>query len=338
MRPSLILFLFAEGASLFGNSAISIVLPWLIVVRTADPATAGLVLMVTGMPVIVAALVGGHLIDRIGWRRTAVVADCGSALSVAFLAVVDRFWGLDVAWFVVLGLSGVLFDVPGMTARETLMANVAETSGATLDRIAALRQSVVGLSFLAGPALAGILLSVLDPIRVVWITAGCSALAALATVLMPLRPAAAVDGGAPKDSPLAGLAVVRANPGLVAVLLLSFASALPFAPLLAVILGTAQGLHGGPAGGRGTDFGDLPAPLRGLIRTVRETGQRSVIGGRLVSRARQPFVRGACGTGWPDMPRFATSRGHRVARAFQSHFASGDQVRGGQRDHMVHGN
>ncbi|MEL4505798.1 MFS transporter [Luteococcus sp. H138] len=236
MKLSLPLFLFAEGASLFGNSTISIVLPWLIVARTGDPATAGLVSMVTGIPAIVAALVGGHLIDRIGRRRMAVAADCGSALSVASLAVVDRLWGLDVAWFVVLGLAGVLFDVPGMTARETLMANVAETSGATLDRIAALRQSVVGVTFLAGPALAGILMSVLDPIRVVWITAGCSALAALATAVMPLRPAAAVAAGAPKDSPLAGLAVVRANPGIVAVLLLSFASALPFAPLLAVIL------------------------------------------------------------------------------------------------------
>ncbi|WP_460741945.1 MFS transporter [Mariniluteicoccus endophyticus] len=232
---SLPLFLVAEGASLFGNSAIAIVLPWLILSRTHDPATAGFVSMVTGLPAVVAALVGGHLIDRVGRRRMAVLADCGSALSVAALAVVDRLWGLDVGWFVVLGLAGALFDVPGMTARETLMANVSEASGVSLDRIAGLRQTIFGLSFLAGPALAGVLMSVLDPVRVVWITAGCSALAALATALMPLRPAPAVDPGT-KDSPLSGLAVVRANPGLLAVLIISFASTLPVAPLLSVVL------------------------------------------------------------------------------------------------------
>lgn len=100
-----------------------------------------------------------------------MLADCGSAISVVALAVVDLLWGLDVTWFTVLGLAGALFDVPGMTARETLMADVSEASGVALDTIAGLRQTVFGVSFLAGPALAGVLVSVLDPIRVVWITA-----------------------------------------------------------------------------------------------------------------------------------------------------------------------
>lgn len=234
MKLSLPLFLLAEAASLFGNSAIAIVLPWLILSRTHDPAAAGFVSMLTGLPAIAAALIGGHLIDRVGRRRMAVLADCGSALSVAALALVDRAFGLDLGWFVALGLLGALFDVPGMTARETLMASVAEAARTSLDRVAGLRQAAFGLSFLAGPALAGVLLSVLDPIRVVWITAGCSTLAALATAAMPLLP---TPGGAPaKESPLAGWRVIRGNRGLVAVLVISLGSMLPVAPLLSVIL------------------------------------------------------------------------------------------------------
>jgi MFS family permease len=87
---------------------------------------------------------------------------------------------------VVLGVLGALFDVPGMTARETLMGRVSVTSGVVLDRVAAIRQSVFGIAFLAGPAVAGLLLTLLDPIRVVWVTAACSALAALCTLVMPV--------------------------------------------------------------------------------------------------------------------------------------------------------
>ncbi len=69
MKMALPLFLLAEGTSLFGNAAIAIVLPWLTPARTGDPATAGFVAMITGLPFVAAALVGGHLIDRVGRRR-----------------------------------------------------------------------------------------------------------------------------------------------------------------------------------------------------------------------------------------------------------------------------
>lgn len=128
------LYLFASGTSLFGNSAISIVLPWLVLARTGDPAMAGVVAAASAAPSAIAALVGGHLVDRIGRRTICVISDVGSALSVAGLAIVDLTVGLDVTWFIVLGILGALFDVPGMTARETMLAQVSETSGSSSTR------------------------------------------------------------------------------------------------------------------------------------------------------------------------------------------------------------
>ena len=194
-RASLPLFVAAEAFSLFGNSAIAIVLPWLVLTRTGDPSVTGLVAAVAALPAIVAALVGGWLIDKVGQRRMSVLSDFGSAVSVAGLAVVDRVFGLDLGWFIVLGILGALFDVPGMTARETLMGRVARTSGVSLDKIASLRQAVFSLAFLGGPALAGVLLAVLDPIQVVWVTAGCSLAAGICMLILPLTaPAVASDG------------------------------------------------------------------------------------------------------------------------------------------------
>ncbi|MFT4217407.1 MAG: MFS transporter [Micropruina sp.] len=228
------LYLTATATSLFGNSAISIVLPWLVLERTGDPAMAGTVAAASALPGAIAAFAGGHLIDKVGRRRMSVLSDIGSALAVAALAVVDAAVGLNVAWFIALGILGALFDVPGMTARETLLANVSQTSGVGLDKVAASRGMLFGLSFLAGPAVAGWLLTVLPSIQVVWITAACSALAALAIGVMPLLPsevAASED-----DSPLAGFTHIRQSRPLFTLLLISLGSMVLVAPLLSVVL------------------------------------------------------------------------------------------------------
>lgn len=232
-RASLPLFVAAEAFSLFGNSAIAIVLPWLVLSRTGDPAVTGLVAAVAALPAILAALVGGWLIDRVGQRRMSVLSDLGSAVSVAALAVVDRVFGLDIGWFVLLGILGALFDVPGMTARETLMGRVARTSGVGLDKIASLRQAVFSLAFLGGPALAGVLLAVLDPIQVVWVTAGCSLAAGLCMLALPLTAPELPAADAPQ---IGGLATIRSSPALRAMLVIGFGSAIVVAPLLGVLL------------------------------------------------------------------------------------------------------
>ncbi|MBK7822096.1 MAG: hypothetical protein IPJ61_13780 [Tessaracoccus sp.] len=143
-------------------------------------------------------------------------------------------FGLNVGWFIALGVLGALFDVPGMTARETLMANVAEASGVTLDRVSALRGTIFGLSFLAGPAVAGWLLSVMPTVSVIWITAACNAVAALAIAVMPVPAEKPTPGG--DSSPFAGLTVIRRSPPLLALLVISLGSVVLVGPLLSIVL------------------------------------------------------------------------------------------------------
>ena len=232
-RAAVPLFLSAEATSVLGNSAIGIVLPWLVLTRTGDPSVTGMVAAAAAAPAVLSALVGGQLIDRVGQRRMSVIADLGSAASVTALALVDLWSGLTVAWFVVLGVLGAMFDVPGMTARETLLGRVARTGGCDLDRLVALRQVVFGLSFLAGPALAGLLLSLVDPIRVVWLTAGCSLAAGFFMLLIRLLPAEPDPVDAVQ---VGGFRTVRQSPELRAMTVLAFGGALVTAPLVSVLL------------------------------------------------------------------------------------------------------
>lgn len=234
-RPSAVpLYVGGAALSLFGNSAIGIVLPWLVITSTGDLSSAGMVAAAAGIAAVPATFVAGRLIDRYGARRVAWLADLGSATAVASLAVVDLLWGLDLVWFVVLGAAGALFDVPGMSARQALMAGVAEVSGVGVDRVAALFQAGFSVAFLAGPGLAGVLLAWWDPIDVVWFTAACSGGAALLTRLVPVAVAPPQETGAGTE--LTGLGVVLRSRGLRAALVIGFASSLVVAPLLSVVL------------------------------------------------------------------------------------------------------
>ena len=237
MKRAAILYFAADFVSLVGNSAIGLALPWLVLLRTGDAAAAGLVAAATAVPAFIAAVVGGSLVDRFGRRTIAVVADLGSALSVALLFIVDTSLGLTLASFIVLGVLGALFDVPGMTARQTMLPEVASAAGMTLDRASSIRQALFGLSFLVGPAIAGVSLATLPSAVVLLIIAGCSLSAA---VLTGLLPASFNSPGEQSPSALShlrdGFAAMGRSPVALATTLVGVGSVFAISPLQAVVL------------------------------------------------------------------------------------------------------
>ncbi|GAA1728542.1 MFS transporter [Aeromicrobium alkaliterrae] len=234
VRPSAVPLYVGGGAlSMLGNASIGIVLPWLVIATTGDLSTTALVATAAGIAAVPASLLGGRLADRFGARRVAVAADLGSALAVAGLAVVDATVGLTVGWFVALGVLGALFDVPGMSARQALLADVARVGGRRVDVVASAYQTAFSLSFLVGPAMAGLLLAHLDPVDVVWVTAACSATAGLLTWCVPVANPS-VAGADPL--PGGGWGALRRDPRLGATLVIAFAATFVTAPLLSVVL------------------------------------------------------------------------------------------------------
>lgn len=169
---------------MLGNAVAQIVWPWLVLERTGDPAAAGLVATAVAIPSLIFAIAGGHLVDSVGRKPMSIISDIISGLSVAALILVDLTQGLNLAWFIVLGIIGAVGDVPGMAARNALISDVSRSSGVTVDKISGVMQGIVGITFLLGPALAGVLMSVTSIELVLWITAGCSLLAAVLTGLL----------------------------------------------------------------------------------------------------------------------------------------------------------
>ncbi|MDO4260049.1 MAG: MFS transporter [Actinomycetaceae bacterium] len=239
MKRPLFYFLAGEVTSLIGNSIIGVVLPLLVLQKTGDPAMAGIVATVSALPGIGATIIGGWLIDKVGRQRMSVFSDIGSALSVAGLVIVDMTLGLSLGAFIILGVLGALFDGPGQTARNTLIANVARTSETSVETVSSQAGAIQGISLLLGPALGGILWVLLPSSSVLWITAACSAVAAIFTALMRVAPDSIEESTeeAPGfTSALNGFSLVWASVPLRAFLLIFAGSGMLVAPLLGIIL------------------------------------------------------------------------------------------------------
>lgn len=229
-------YLLASALSLFGNAVAAVALPWLVLVRTGDAAAAGVIAAAAALPMLLAAVVGGWLVDRFGRRRTSVAADLLSAASIAALPLVDAWTGLTLAWFIALGVAGALFDVPGMTAREALAPDVAKAAGVPLERLAGLREGIDGTVLIVGPALAGGLLVLLEPVTVLWVTAACSAVAALVTATLPSGVGGQGAPGMRLADITAGWTVLRRDRVLAAVTLVSVGAVAVIAPLQGLVL------------------------------------------------------------------------------------------------------
>lgn len=182
-----LVYLASHLMSLLGNGIAAVALPLIVLQTTGSPLGTATVAAATAVPAVLVGLLSGVVIDRINRRTASVVSDVISAAAVAALPLVDLVWGLNLAWFIVLGIVGSFGDVPGTTAREVLGPMVARHAGLDLTRVVGLRQAVTSAALVIGPATAGVLLATFDASSVLWITAMTSAVAALLTRTLPRR-------------------------------------------------------------------------------------------------------------------------------------------------------
>ena len=182
-RRRLVPFLALEGATLLsglGNGVAMVAMPWLVLELTGNPAAAGVVAGVSALPMLLSSLFSGTMVDRFGRRRTSVVSDVFSAVSVAGIPLVALTGDLTFAWVLALGVLGSVFDPAGVTAREAMLPDVARTARLPLQRVNGIHEAIWGLAFLVGPAIGGVLIGLVGAVAALWaMFAGFLASAAL---------------------------------------------------------------------------------------------------------------------------------------------------------------
>lgn len=158
-RIPLVAVLSANSISRAGSSLTLIGVPWFVLETTGSAGRAGVVAFCATLPIVVSALIGGPVIDRIGRRRVSVVSDLVCGLSVAAIPLLHFANALDFWMLCALMAVGGLMHTPGDTARYVLVPDLAEHAGTTLARAASLFDAVSRGARMVGAALAGLLIA-----------------------------------------------------------------------------------------------------------------------------------------------------------------------------------
>lgn len=191
-RIPLFALLTANAISMVGNILAMVAIPWFVLETTGSASKTGITAFFTAMPAVIAAFFGGAIVDRLGFKRTSVIADIASGITVAMVPLLYLTTGLAFWQLLVLVFLGALLDAPGVTARQALLPDVAEMAGTRLERANAAYQAIQRSSILLGPPLAGLLIAVLGPANVLWVDAATFAISAALIALSTPSGRAAV--------------------------------------------------------------------------------------------------------------------------------------------------
>lgn len=191
-RTPLYALFVADAISVSGNMIALVAVPWFVLQETGSAAFTGLAGFFTFLPVVLAALFGGVVVDRLGFRTTSVVADIASAAAVTAIPALHLTVGIELWQLFALVFLGALLDAPGATARRALLPDLVELAEMPMERATSISQAIRQGSFLVGGPVGGLLVATIGAPNTLWVdTASFLVSAALIGLLAPVAVTAA---------------------------------------------------------------------------------------------------------------------------------------------------
>jgi len=161
----------ANAISMTGNMITMVAIPWFVLKTTGSATEMGITGFFNVLPVVLAGLFGGALVDRLGYKRTSILADMASGLAVVLIPILYATIGLPFWSLMILVFLGALLDTPGDTARTALVPDLAEMAGMPLERATSINQVIERGSRLVGAPLGGLLIALMGQANVLWVDA-----------------------------------------------------------------------------------------------------------------------------------------------------------------------
>ncbi|WP_037319613.1 MFS transporter [Amycolatopsis orientalis] len=176
----------AAGISSAGVMTTLIAIPWFVLQTTGSGTKTGLVTAAEVLGLMVAALLGGPIVDRVGTRRASVCADLLTTVTVLLIPLAVSTTGLGLPGLIVLSFVMGVSRGPADTAKQVLLAGVAELGGIRMSRGASAVEAAMRTGRMVGGPAAGALIALIGPIPVLFVDAGALLLsAALVFTLIP---------------------------------------------------------------------------------------------------------------------------------------------------------
>jgi len=165
--------------SYVGNTPTLLAIPWFVLQTTGSVAPAGIVGFFSLLSTIVSSGLSSVLVERLGYKRTSVVGDLLSGLTILLVPLLYHTIGLAFWELLALVFIGSLLRAPGNTAHITLLPSLAELAAMRLERANAFAEGVVQVSVFLGAPLAGVLLASIGTSNLHWLDAASFAFSAL---------------------------------------------------------------------------------------------------------------------------------------------------------------
>lgn len=196
----------AIAVSQVGNVVALVALPWFVLETTGSAARTGIVAFATTLPLAVGAVAAGPIVDRLGARRTAILADLGCAGAIAGIPLAYAADHLSFGLLIALAFAAGAFEAPGRTARRAMLPDLATAAGFSLERTNSVSTTTEHLGYVVGAPLAGLLITVFGAAPALWLDAATFLVSA--AIVLLTAPGVRSD---PADRPplLAGLRFVR---------------------------------------------------------------------------------------------------------------------------------
>lgn len=152
-------WLTAEAISLLGTRVSMVALPLFVLLDTGSATRTGLVALAETAPLVLAKVLGGPVIDRVGARRVAIGCDLGSVLAVGAIPLLHHLGALPFGLLLaIVAVAGTLRG-PGDAAKQALVPAIATAAEVPLERVTGLAGTVERTASMLGAALGAALVT-----------------------------------------------------------------------------------------------------------------------------------------------------------------------------------
>ena len=223
LRPYLLLQA-ASMASFIAGSATFIATPWLALEVSKSSAVSAIIIAITAIPALVLTPFVGGLIDRYGRRRMAIWLEIITFFTTAAIPIAAMTIGMNVGTLILFATIKTIFQPGTVTARKSLLPDVCDASGLSLDRANSIGEAVSAAGFAIGPAIAALCIGNFGINSAYWVAASCSAIAGIIAIFIRVtEKQEPVEGDASTKNPfkfaLQGFITLKQLPALLMVFL-----------------------------------------------------------------------------------------------------------------------
>ena len=168
---SLLALLASETVSVTGSQMTWVALPWFVLTTTHSPGKMTLVLLSESLGLILFGLPGGSLLEKLGSRRTMILADGVRAPLTLVIPLLYWSGGLSFGLLLALVFAIGALSTPYFAAQRSIVPELVGEDEVLVGKANVFLQSAQRVTMLLGPATAGVLIALLDAPSVIVIDA-----------------------------------------------------------------------------------------------------------------------------------------------------------------------